>query len=167
MGDNEKLNEEFADLSQELETRANVLCHRDFHAANLMIDNKNRLRIIDHQDARIGTASYDLVSLLLDRILEPPQLEWLDEKKRFFLAERECLGLEKITFEDFDYEFDLMTVQRCLKALGTFSFQSVNRGKTHFIQYIEPMFRIVLRACIRLQKFPILQRIIKEQIKQD
>ncbi|MCA1622320.1 MAG: phosphotransferase [Acidobacteria bacterium] len=159
--DYENLIEEFIELSRELETRAKVLCHRDFHAANLMLDKVNRLRIIDHQDARIGAASYDLVSFLLDRIIEPPEPKWLNEKKRFFLFERERLGLEKIAFEDFDYEFDLMTVQRCLKAIGTFSFQSVNRGKIHFIQYIEPMFRIILEACKRLQRFPNLQKIIK------
>lgn len=158
----EKLNNEFAELSKELETRATVLCHRDFHQANLMLDSENRLRIIDHQDARIGAASYDLVSLLLDRVLELPQIVRLDERKRYFLAERERLGLEKIAFTDFDYEFDLMIVQRCLKAIGTFSFQSVNRGKTHFAQYIEPMFRIVLQACERLRRFPFLQNIIKK-----
>jgi len=158
------LDKEFLELSLDLAFRAIVLCHRDFHAANLMIDKENRLRIIDHQDARIGATSYDLVSLLLDRIVEAPAEDWLNNKKHFFLAERERLGLEKIAFEDFDYEFNLMTVQRCLKAIGTFSFQSVNRGKTHFIQYIEPMFRIVLQASEHLQRFPVLQKIIKEKV---
>ncbi len=162
--ENSALDKEFVSLSKELETRAEVLCHRDFHAANLMIDRENKLRIIDHQDARIGAASYDLVSLLLDRVLDAPDANWLDEKKRFFLSEREKLDLEKISFEDFDYEFRLQTVQRCLKAIGTFSFQSVNRGKTYFIQYINPMFRIVLDAAENLQKFPNLQKIIKEKI---
>lgn len=162
--ENSALTEEFVSLSRELETRAKVLCHRDFHAANLMLDKENRLRIIDHQDARIGAASYDLASLLLDRVLETPDNNWLEEKKHFFLAEREKSGLEKIAFADFEYEFDLMTVQRCLKAIGTFSFQSVNRGKTHFIQYIEPMSCIVLDAAKKLEKFPHLQKIIAKII---
>ena len=157
------LNAEFTELSRELETRAAVLCHRDFHAANLMLDANNKLRIIDHQDARIGSVGYDLVSLLLDRILQPPDAVWLDAKNDFFLAERERLGLEKIEKSEFDYEFDLMTVQRCLKAIGTFSFQSVNRGKIYFIQYIEPMFRVVLESCRKLNRFPSLQNIIKKQ----
>lgn len=158
------LNAEFSKLSRELEQRAKVLCHRDFHAANIMIDKASRLRIIDHQDARIGAASYDLVSLLLDRKVEAPEKSRLDEKKRFFLSEREKLGLEKISFDDFDYEFDLMTVQRCLKAVGTFSFQSAIRGKTRFVQYIEPMLGIVSDACARLQRFPVLRKIIEENI---
>ena len=162
--DDNSLTKEFTELAKELEQHAKVLCHRDFHAANLMIDKENRLRIIDHQDARIGAASYDIVSLLLDRVLQTPDKDWLDEKKRFFLSERENLGLEKITFADFDYEFRLQTIQRCLKAIGTFSFQSAMRGKTYFVQYIEPMFQIVLEACESLQRFPNLQKIIREKI---
>ena len=161
---NKLLTDEFTELSQELETHAAVLCHRDFHAANLMLDANKKLRIIDHQDARIGSVAYDLVSLLLDRILQPPDAVWLDEKKDFFLGERERLGLETIGKKDFDYEFDLMTVQRCLKAIGTFSFQSVTRGKTHYISFINPMFEVVLQASERLQRFHVLRTIIKERI---
>ncbi len=162
--DNQAISEEFAELAQELEKRARVLCHRDFHAANLMIDKENRLRIIDHQDARIGAASYDLVSLLLDRVLKAPDENWIEEKIQFFLNERENLNLERIEFADFLPEFRLQTIQRCLKATGTFSYQSAKRGKTHFVQYIEPMFQIVLEAAENLQKFPALQKIIKENV---
>lgn len=156
---------EFIELSGELEQRATVLCHRDFHAANLMLDGENRLRIIDHQDARIGAASYDLVSLLLDRVLENPPLDWLNARKLFFLGEREKLGLERIEFEEFRHEFRLMTVQRCLKAIGTFSFQSANRGRTHFIKYVDPMFKIVLDACEKLERFPNLRATIMRQLQ--
>ncbi len=162
--DDAVLNAEFTELAAELAAGASVLCHRDFHAANLMIDSTNHLRIIDHQDARIGTASYDLVSLLLDRVLDAPVPIWLDEKKQYFLSERQKLGLEKIDFEKFDYEFELQTIQRCLKAIGTFSFQSINRGKIYFIPFIVPTFRIVLQAAKNLNRFPNLQRIIAENI---
>ncbi len=162
--DESALAEEFNQLASELEQHAEFLCHRDFHAANLMIDQENGLQIIDHQDARIGTASYDLVSLLLDRVLDAPDEDWLSEKKCYFLSEREKLGLDKIDFTDFDYEFRLQTIQRCLKAIGTFSFQSINRGKIYFIRYIEPMFQIVLQAAEELHRFPNLQRIIAENI---
>lgn len=159
------LNAEFIELAQMLSRRAAVLCHRDFHAANLMLDHQKRLRIIDHQDARVGTTSYDLVSLLLDRVLEMPEPIWLSQKKQFFLAEREKINLESLNTADFDYEFQLQTVQRCLKAIGTFSFQSVNRGKTHFIPYIEPMFRIVQKAALEINRFPNLQNIIAQILR--
>ncbi len=162
--DDLNLTAEFTELVRELEQHAAVLCHRDFHAANLMVDKENRLRIIDHQDARIGAASYDLVSLLLDRVLNAPNKNWLEDKKKLFLQEREKLGLGTIDFAEFENEFRLQTVQRCLKAVGTFSFQSVNRGKTYFIKYIEPMFRIVLQAAENLERFPHLQKIIREKV---
>lgn len=151
------LREEFIEISRELESRASVLCHRDFHAANLMIDSDGELRIIDHQDARIGSPSYDLVSLLLDRVTVPPSAEWLAEKRKFFLAQRDLLGLDPLSEDDFTYEFRLQTIQRCLKAVGTFSFQSANRGKTYFEPYIKPMFQIVLRTLGNLERFPTLK----------
>jgi aminoglycoside/choline kinase family phosphotransferase len=163
--DSSALSEEFTELGRELSGRAKVLTHRDFHAANLMIDRENHLHIIDHQDARIGSASYDLVSLLLDRVVELPAPEWLAVKRRFFLDERQRLSLEKLDEEDFAYEFRLQTIQRCLKAVGTFSFQSATRGKTYFIQYMDPMLQIVLRAVENLNKFPYIQRILTEQLK--
>jgi N-acetylmuramate 1-kinase len=162
--DNKLLKAELDEVANELAGMAKVLTHRDFHAANLMLDKQNNLRIIDHQDARIGSVAYDLVSLLLDRVTTLPTPEWLAEKRIFFLAERDKLDLENIDEADFAYEFRLQTIQRCLKAIGTFSYQSVNRGKTYFIPFIKPMFEIVLRAAENLQKFPNLQRIVKKRI---
>jgi len=158
--DNTRLSAEFHELSAELETFATVLCHRDFHAANLMLDPQNRMRIIDHQDARMGSPAYDLVSLLLDRITDLPSREWLAEKRAFFLDMRVKLGLPRLDTDEFAYEFRLQTIQRCLKAAGTFSFQSVNRGKTYFIPFIKPMLLISIRACESLGRFPEIRRIL-------
>lgn len=158
---------EFTQLCDELETKATVLCHRDFHAANLMIDGSGRMRIIDHQDARIGSVAYDLVSFLLDRVTVLPTPEWLAEKRRHFVAERERIGLEPIDESDFAEEFRLQTIQRCLKAAGTFSFQSVNRGKTYFVPFINPMLRIVLRAIENLDRFPVLRSVLSESLEKD
>jgi len=158
------LDTEFHDLAADLESRATVLCHRDFHAANLMLDKDNNMRIIDHQDARIGPSAYDLVSLLLDRVTEPPSVEWLGEKRTFFLGERAKAGLPTLDEADFEHEFRLQTIQRCLKAIGTFSFQSVNRGKTYFIPFIEPMFKIVLQGIKSLDQYPNLRKIITERV---
>lgn len=160
------LSTEFVEIARELESFANVLCHRDFHAANLMIDGKGRMRIIDHQDARIGSPTYDLVSLLLDRITEPPSREWLAEKRAYFLNVRRRLGLPALDEEIFANEFRLQTIQRCLKAAGTFSFQSVTRGKTYFVPFIVPMFRISLRAAESLGRFPAIRETLAREIEQ-
>jgi aminoglycoside/choline kinase family phosphotransferase len=163
--DDAEITSEFGELSRELESKARVLCHRDFHAANLMLDQEGRMRIIDHQDARIGSVAYDLVSLLLDRVTESPTPEWLADKRCFLLNEREKLGLEKIDENDFADEFRLQTIQRCLKAIGTFSFQSVNRGKTNFVPFIKPMFEIVLRATEKLDSFPAIRRMVSDEME--
>jgi N-acetylmuramate 1-kinase len=160
----EAISAEFLELSRELETRANVLCHRDFHAANLMLDEEDELKIIDHQDARIGSTAYDLVSLLLDRVTDLPSSEWLASKRRRFLNGRNELGLETIGEEAFAEEFRLQTVQRCLKAAGTFSYQSSIRGKSYFVPFIKPMFRIVLRAAANIERFPVLQNILAREL---
>ena len=165
--DDARLSAEFGELAQELESFASVLCHRDFHAANLMIDQSGRMRIIDHQDARIGSPAYDLVSLLLDRITYLPSREWLAEKRKYFLDVRRKLGLPKLDEEEFAYEFRLQTIQRCLKAAGTFSFQSVNRGKTYFIPFIKPMFGISRRGAESLGRFPAIREILGRELETD
>ncbi len=162
--DGARVSAEFHELAVELESRASVLCHRDFHLANLMIDGEGKMRIIDHQDARIGSPAYDLVSLLLDRITELPSPEWLADKRVYFLDVRQRLGLSKIDEEEFAYEFRLQTIQRCLKAAGTFSFQSAVRGKTHFIPFIKPMFGISVRGARNLGRFPAIQEILTREL---
>ncbi len=157
---------EFMELSSELDSTATVLCHRDFHAANLMIDQSNDLRIIDHQDARIGSPTYDLVSLLLDRVTEAPSDEWLGRMKDYYFRQREVAGLEPLDREAFELEFQLQTVQRCLKAAGTFSFQSAARDKTYFIPFIKPMFRISLQAMGRLGRYTTLQEVLRQELAQ-
>src|SRR6266852_3753143 len=73
-GETAEFKVELNDIAAELSGRPRVLCHRDFHAFNLILDTQDHLRVIDHQDARMGPASYDLVSLLLDRVTAMPPL---------------------------------------------------------------------------------------------
>jgi len=158
---------EFREISRELESVARVLCHRDFHAANLMVAPDGRLRIIDHQDARIGSVSYDLVSLLLDRVTNPPPAGWIAAKQAKLLAEREMQGLAAIDVGEFAAEFRLQSIQRCLKAVGTFSYQSAVRGKTYFIRYIRPMLEIANLAIRETGRFRILEQILSEELSEN
>ena len=159
-----ELRAELNDLASELAARPRFLCHRDFHSSNLIVDQKGRLRIIDHQDARMGPASYDLVSLLLDRQTALPSMAEVRQRRLFFLEERQKRGLAPIDPDEFAQEFRLMTVQRCLKACGTFSFQTGvgGRGAT-YEQFIRPMLLIVSQAADWLERFPVLRRIIGER----
>jgi len=164
-GEAAELKAEMNDVAAELSARPRVLCHRDFHPSNLMVDRKERLRVVDHQDARMGPASYDLVSLLLDRQAAPPSLAEVRAHRLFLIDERRRHGLEALDPDDFAREFRLMTVQRGLKAVGTFSYQSAvcGRGPT-YARFIKPTFQIVLQAAEWLGRFPALRKAITERL---
>ena len=164
-GETAELKVELNDIADELAACPRVLCHRDYHAANLMVDKQGRIRIVDHQDARMGPASYDLVSLLLDRQPEPPSLGELRSHRLFFLEARRRRGLAAIDPDDFANEFRLMTIQRGLKATGTFSYQTAVCGRSAFYErHIRPTLTIVLQAAEWLERFPVLQRMITERM---
>ena len=160
-----ELKAELNDISAELAAAPRVLCHRDYHGANLMVDSKNRLRVLDHQDARMGPASYDLVSFLLDRQPCPPSLAELRAHRLFFIEERRQQGLDVLDPDEFAQEFRLMAIQRCLKATGTFSYQTAVCGRgAVYESYIQPTLKIVLQSAIWLDRFPALQRILQARI---
>src|SRR6185436_12575124 len=160
-----ELKAELNDLAAELAAVPRVLCHRDYHASNLMVDGKRRLRVIDHQDARMGPATYDLVSFLLDRQPVPPSLAELRGYRLFFLEERRSHGLGVVDPDDFANEFRLMTIQRGLKATGTFSYQTAVSGRgAVYEQFIQPTLEIVHQAAEWLDRFPTLRRMLKERI---
>ncbi len=160
-----ELKAELNDISAELAAVPRVLCHRDFHAANLMLDSKNNLRVVDHQDARMGPASYDLVSFLLDRRPSLPSLAELRGYRLFFLEERRLLGFDALDPDEFAREFRLMTIQRGLKATGTFSYQTAVCGRgAAYKDFIEPTLQIVLQAADWLDRFPALRRMVRERL---
>jgi len=167
-GEAAELKVEMNDIAAELSARPRVLCHRDFHMFNLMVDRKDKLRVVDHQDARMGPASYDLVTLLLDRQPAPPSLAEIRAHRLFLLEERRRRGLDAIDPDDFAREFRLMSVQRGLKAVGTFSYQTAvsGRGAT-YAQFIKPTLQIVLQAAEWLGRFPALRKAITERLEKE
>src|SRR5882672_2902366 len=151
-------------IAAELAARPRALTHRDYHGMNLMVDTGGALRIIDHQDARMGPATYDLVPLLLERRLQPVDESWVEEHRRFFLSAGAKLGLPRVNPRELEYEFHLMTVQRQLKAIGTFSYQTAVVGRGEFYEkYIEPSIATVLRAMARpgIKEYPALREALE------
>jgi N-acetylmuramate 1-kinase len=151
-------------IAAELAARPRVLTHRDYHGMNLMVDVCGDLRIIDHQDARLGPATYDLVPLLLERRLHPADESWVEGQLDYFLEARSGLGLPEIKWDELRYEFDLMTIQRQLKAIGTFSYQTavVGRGEA-YKSYIPPAIDTVLRAMSKpwMSEYPALRKALE------
>ena len=142
---------EFQKLSEELASEPQVLCHRDYHSRNLMLHNE-RLYVIDFQDARMGPATYDLVSLLRDSYtdLSEETIEGLID--RFLVNVPNSLPADK-----FRRRFDSMALQRNLKALGTFGYQTSIRRNPVYIQYIPRTIHYLQRTFDQNPRFDPLR----------
>jgi len=142
--------EDFQVLCSELSSRPRVLTHRDYHARNLMM-YRGAMWIIDHQDARMGPASYDVASLLSDPYtnLQSEVVEQLIEQ---FIAMKAKSRLPLPETAAFRSELDLMTVQRMLKAVGTYASQAA-AGNLVYVNYINPAIERAQRAMESLGRF--------------
>jgi aminoglycoside/choline kinase family phosphotransferase len=145
------LAEEWSSIVTELASEPRVLCHRDYHSRNLML-HADSLYIIDFQDARMGPDTYDLASLLRDSYVDLIDRD-VDDLIAHFLALKGPTGGSDLEFRR---RFDLMAVQRNLKALGTFGYQTMTRRNTVYIQY---MPRTLHYARANLEKYPRFGRL--------
>ena len=125
----ERLDAEFETLASEMSEEHRVLCHRDFHSRNLMVHN-NRLYVIDLQDARMGPDTYDLASLLRDSYMELPT----EEIEELLDLYSQLMNISDTTA--FRERFIRASLQRNLKALGTFGYQTAVKGKTRYLKAI-------------------------------
>jgi aminoglycoside/choline kinase family phosphotransferase len=122
--------EELADACDQL---PRVYCHRDYQSRNLMIRSGERLGLVDFQDARMGPYTYDPASLLRDSSLDlEPALvtEMLDRLARS-VAHPIAAGPE-----EFRRDFDLMSLQRNIKDLGTFGYMATVRGRRDYLEFV-------------------------------
>jgi aminoglycoside/choline kinase family phosphotransferase len=155
------LDAEFTALARELAAEPRVLCHRDYHSRNLMLHD-GRLHMIDFQDARMGPDTYDLASLLRDSYVDFTDAQ-VDELLAYFLALRGAAGSASPADSDareFRRRFDTMALQRNIKALGTFGFQTTNRGNTVYIQYIPRTLSYVRANLQRYDRFARLRDLL-------
>ncbi|HXK58876.1 MAG TPA: phosphotransferase, partial [Acidobacteriota bacterium] len=161
--ENQELIEECNRLAEELASYPRFLCHRDYHVRNLMIKNE-QMYIIDFQDARQGPALYDLVSLLKDSIqLEPYEVDWFFD---YYIDRSRAVSspalLEKKVLQR---QFELMTVQRLLKALGTYGYQITERGNFIYEQYVAGSLHRASLALQSLREFPYIQSLVESEVK--
>ena len=150
----EELRREFAAIVETLAAEPRVLCHRDYHSRNLML-HSGELYIIDFQDARMGPDTYDLASLLRDSYVDLPE-ETVSELIAYFLALNGRTGEER----EFRQRLDMMAVQRNLKALGTFGYQTTARRNPVYIQYIPRTLRYVRTNLDQLPQFGKMRELL-------
>lgn len=117
-----------------------VLVHRDYHSRNLMVCDGDRYGanpgILDFQDAVHGALTYDLVSLLRDCYIAWPRErvhDWLAEYASLARAAGVAVPSEHTQLLRW---FDLMGVQRHLKAIGIFARLWHRDGKPGYLKDI-------------------------------
>ncbi|WP_271273113.1 aminoglycoside phosphotransferase family protein [Aliamphritea hakodatensis] len=139
-----------AQLVNSARAQPQVAVHRDYHSRNLMVCGDS-LGVIDFQDAVIGPVTYDLVSLLRDCYIAWPDIKvygWVDQ----YGAQLEAEGvLESFDRTEFYYWFDLMGVQRHLKASGIFARLKLRDGKDGYLADIPRTLHYIIRVCSRYQ----------------
>jgi aminoglycoside/choline kinase family phosphotransferase len=151
------LSAELHTVVSELAAEPRVLCHRDYHSRNLMLHG-GQLYIIDFQDARMGPDTYDLVSLLRDSYVDLSRV--VDEHIAYFLALTGRSG----ELPEYRRRFDLMALQRMLKALGTFGYQTTARRNPVYIQYIPRTLRQVRATLAAYDRFGRLHELLGAHI---
>lgn len=130
------LNDSFALLTASALSQPQVCVHRDYHSRNLMLTADNNPGVLDFQDAVIGPISYDLVSLLRDCYVAWPE-EQVSAWCRYYyqLTIKKAL-LKEVSYSQFERWFDLMGLQRHLKATGIFARLNYRDGKSGYLKDI-------------------------------
>ena len=145
LGEQECIDVAFSLLEVNALEQPSVCVHRDYHSRNLMITPEHTPGVIDFQDAVNGPITYDLVSLLRDCYISWPD-EQVYEWVAFFrkeLVKRSVLSAD-ISIDHFERWFDLMGMQRHLKAIGIFARLSMRDDKHRYLQDIPRTLQYVI-----------------------
>ena len=128
----------------------NTFVHRDFHASNIMV-YKNKLGLIDSQDAIIGNPLYDVASLIDDvRIKIPKNLQ--DNLFKYYFSKSKFKKKDQIYLKN---DFDILSVQRNLKILGIFVRLYKRDNKSNYLKYLPYTWQLIDRR----MKSPIFNRL--------
>lgn len=117
-----------------------VYVHRDYHSRNLMFTEPDNQQsnpgILDFQDALKGPLTYDAVSMLKDCYITWEQRQVTEWAREYFLMLCKVNLLSKHEWAGFQKAFDLMGVQRHLKASGIFARLYHRDGKLNYLDDI-------------------------------
>lgn len=139
----------FALLRESALAQPEVIVHRDYHSRNLLVrEQSNRPGVIDFQDAVTGPVTYDAASLLKDCYVQWPEeriCEWLEAFRKVSLE----AGLHRADSDTFRQWFELMGMQRHLKAAGIFARLAMRDGKQRYLEDIPRTVGYLLTASKR------------------
>ena len=123
-----------------------VFVHRDYHSRNLMKIEAGNPGILDFQDAVRGPITYDLVSLLRDCYFAWPASR-VDQLVLDYYERARLNELTDAAASQFIHWFNLMGVQRHLKAIGIFSRLKIRDGKAGFVGDIPRTLGYLQQVC--------------------
>lgn len=147
-------------LAETAAEQPQVFMHRDYHSANLMVLSNKQMGILDFQDAFIGPVTYDLVSLLRDCYIDWPD-DLVNQLVRYYFKK---LNLKNVNVEEFKRWFDLMGVQRHLKALLTFSRKLHRDNNANYLQHIPRTVNYIHKITARYSDCEFLHDFIKKEV---
>lgn len=143
---------EIKKLAKQLTLGPQILTHRDFHSRNLLI-SQNSIWQIDFQDARLGPAAYDLVSLIFDPYVN------LSINQRQDLLRKAISQLSKTLqgslVRHIQDSWPDVLLQRTLKVIGSYTYLIENHHDgQRYLQSLERAIQI-LNTCQK-QRWPFL-----------
>ena len=139
-----------------------VFVHRDYHSRNLMILNHANPGILDFQDAVEGPLTYDLASLLKDCYIRWPEqqvLEWA----LYFYENTDPAVQQSMNEGQFLRHFELMGVQRHLKASGIFSRLNLRDNKSGYMADVPRTLSYIVALGARYDELGFLVHLINER----
>jgi len=157
-----KAEEIFRSISDALTLKMHVFTHRDYHSKNLMV-MENELGILDFQDALLGPPHYDLASLLRDSYTELEEKFIYNCVKYYIDKVRELYGI-KFEYHDFVEKFDLMSIQRNLKAAGRFHYIDIVKKNPNYLQFVPGTLKKVKRNLLKYEWLQPLHDILAEYV---
>jgi aminoglycoside/choline kinase family phosphotransferase len=138
-----------------------VFVHRDYHSRNLMVCEDSP-GVLDFQDAVEGALTYDLVSLLKDCYVK-----WTDEqiaaRVTGFCGDARNIGLHTMSDDQFTRCFDLMGVQRHLKASGIFARLNHRDGKPGYMLDVPRTLSYIVDLGSRYEELGFVTGLIEDR----
>jgi aminoglycoside/choline kinase family phosphotransferase len=135
-----------------------VFVHRDYHSRNLLVTPAANPGILDFQDAVVGPVTYDLVSLLKDCYISWPR-EQVKKWVSGYYAQALQSGVLLEQHEEYLLRwFDLMGVQRHLKASGIFARLNIRDGKPGYLQDIPRTLNYIREIA---PEYPELEQLVE------
>jgi len=154
----------FAWLREQVLQQPRVFVHRDYHSRNLMVTAQDNPGVLDFQDAVRGPVSYDLVSLLRDCYVAWPGGQVQDWLAHYWEAAR-ARGLPVgESPAQFTRWFDLVGVQRHLKASGIFARLWYRDGKPGYLADVPRTVRYIHEAAGRYPQLAAFARLLEREV---